>query len=243
MALDIWTTDPDNKPEARKTFSDDTVGRLHSGYMETSGKKSYPVALTEWRVSTGDRTVADAVGQLFGGTPVENEESTSENFIDVYTEAGKVPVIIEADGIYSDMKQWSNQKLVHHCTGTKFLSHPFDESKIGEPCGCPQLFAERKEMAKNGMGPNPAIKVTFRFADDPELGLFNWQTGSWTLAAVLHEAEDALDRIGQGSAVLAEIELEGVSYVAKKGKMKGKTVEYTKPVLSIKKSYNDAIAD
>lgn len=245
MALDIWQTDPDNKPEPRKSFSDDTVGRLHSGYSEYSEKaqKMVPVALTEWRVSTGDPSVADAVSQLLGGTPVEDKESTSENFIDVYTKQGAVNAIIDADGIYSDMKQWSNGKLVHHCTGTKFLSHPFDEKKVGEACGCPSLFAERKEAAKNNMGPNPAIKVMFRLADDPELGLFNWQTGSWTLAAVLHEAEGALESVGKGGPVLATIALEEVSYVAKKGKMKGKTVEYTKPVLSVVKSYNDAIAD
>ncbi|MGY5131290.1 recombination directionality factor [Streptomyces nigrescens] len=245
MALDIWKTDPDNKPEPRKTYSDDTVGRLHSGYMEkaTDDKKAYPVALSEWRFSTGEKVVADAVAELFGGTPVEDEESTSENFIDVFTEQGRLQIVIEADGIYSDMKQWSNGKLVHHCTGTTFLSHPFDESKIGQPCGCPTLFAERKEAAKNNMGPNPAITVTFRLAQDTELGKFKWQTGSWTLAAVLHEAEDALERIGNGGPVLAEVELEEVSYVAKKGKMKGKTVEYTKPVLTVRKSFNDAIAD
>lgn len=245
MALDIWKTDPDNKPEPRKTSSDDTVGRLHSGYMEPAadGKRAYPVALTEWRVSTGDRTVADAVSQMLGGTPVENEESQNENFIDVFTSAGTVNAVVESGGIYSDMKQWSNGKLVHHCTGTKFLSHPFDENKIGQPCGCPSLFAERKEMAKNGMGPNPAIEVTFRFAEDTELGKFVWKTGSWTLAAVLHEAEDALERNTQNGPALVEIELEEVSYVAKKGKMKGKLVEYTKPVVRVRGSYNDAIAD
>lgn len=245
MALDIWKTDPDNKPAPREDYSDDTVGRFHSGYMEHDEKtgKSYPAPLDEWRVSTGDMTVAKAVAELFGGSPVENEEGANENFIDVYTSAKKVPVIIEADGIESDMKQWVNGKLVHHCTGTKFLSHPSNDKLVGQPCGCPDLFAERKQAANDYMGPNPSITFTFRLADDEALGTFKFVTGSWTLAAVLHEAENALEAVGAGGPVLAHIELEPVSYVAKKGKMKGKTVEYTKPVIKVVKPFAAAVTD
>lgn len=236
--FNLWATDPDNKPKARESFKDDTVGRLHSGYMDESGKKPRPVALSEWRFSTGEKAVSDAVAQLFGGTPVENEESTSENFIDVFTEAVKVPVIIEPDGIQADMKQWINGKLVHHCDGVKFLS---PDDKAGEECGCPSLFAERKQAAKDYQGPNPSITVTFRLADDPELGKFKFVTGSWTLAAVLHEALNDLDRVG--TTALASLELEYVEYTPSKGPMRNKLVSYTKPVIRVIKAYNDAIAD
>jgi hypothetical protein len=240
----IWAGDEDNKPKKRETYSDDTVGRFHSGYSELNDKgKNVPVAISEWRVSTGEKTVADAVAQLFGGTPVENEESTSENFIDVFTEKARVPIILEADGIQWDMKHWVNGKLKHHCDGFEFKSNERDESLIGEPCGCPTLFDERKADAKNDDGPNPAITVTFNLADDPELGRFKFQTGSWTLFKVLHEAEDDLERIGKGGAVLAYLELELVEYTPKKGPMRNKLVSYYKPVVNVVKAYNDAIAD
>jgi hypothetical protein len=234
----IWAQDEENKPKERPTYSDDTVGRLHSGYMDETGRKPRPVALSEWRFSTGDKTVADAVAQLFGGTPAENEESASENFIDIFTEATKLPVIIELDGIDWDMKQWVNGKLTHHCDGFEFKS---PEEKSGEPCGCPTLFAERKQAAKDYQGPNPSITVTFRLADDPELGKFKFQTGAWTLMKVLHEAEDALDRVGQ--TAFGELELEYVEYTPTKGPMRNKLVSYTKPVINIVKAYGAAIAD
>jgi hypothetical protein len=236
--FNLWATDPENKPKVRESFKDDTVARLHSGYMDETGKKARPVALSEWRFSTGEKAVADALAQLFGGTPVENEESTSENFIDVFSEAVKVPVIIEPDGIYADMKQWINGKLVHHCDGVTFLS---PDEKTGEKCGCPALFAERKQAAKDYQGPNPSITVTFRLADDPELGKLKFVTGSWTLAAVLHESLNDLDRVG-GTA-LGSLELEYVEYTPTKGPMRNKLVSYTKPVIRIVKSYNDAIAE
>ncbi|MFD3904122.1 hypothetical protein HXS80_15940 [Streptomyces sp. CB04723] len=239
----IWAGDEENKPKARQTYADDTVGRLHSGYSETNEKGNLvPVALSEWRFSTGEKTVADAVAQLFGGTPVENEESTSENFIDVFTSKSRIPVVIEADGIDWDMKLWWNNKLKHHCDGFDFLSHK-DEDMIGQPCGCPTLFDERKAAAKEGDAPNPAQTVTFSLADDPELGRFKFQTGSWTLFKVIHEAEDDLERIGQGGAVLAYLELELVEYTPKKGPMRNKLVSYYKPVINVVKSYDAAIAE
>ncbi|AFU62220.1 recombination directionality factor [Streptomyces phage TG1] len=236
--FNLWATDPENKPKPRQTFSDDAVGRLHGGYMDTTGRKPKPVALSEWRFSTGDKVVADALAQLFGGTPAENDDTDSEHFIDVFTEAKRVPVIVEPDGIEADMKQWVNGKLIHHCDGVKFLS---PDDKRGDLCGCPSLFAERKAAAKDYQGPNPSIKVTFRLADDPELGKFTYSTGSWTLAAVLHEALNDLDRIGE--TAYGYVELEYVEFIPSRGPMRGKTVSYTKPVLKFVKPYNDAIAD
>ncbi|MFE6159826.1 hypothetical protein ACFQ7F_13045 [Streptomyces sp. NPDC056486] len=244
MALDIWKTDPENKPEPRKVYSDDSNGRFAFGYMEKDETgKTYPATLSEWKFSTGDKNVADAVAQLLGGTPVENEETTNENFIEVFTSAESLDVIIPADGIESDMKQWVNGKLTHHCTGSVFLSHPSNEKLVGQPCNCPALFAERKQAANDYMGPKPSITVAFRLADDEGLGKFKFVTGSWSLAERLHEAENALASVGEGGPVLANLTLEEVSYVAKKGKMKGKTVEYTKPAIHIVKPFNDAIAD
>lgn len=246
MAMAIWETDPENKPEKRQDYSDDTVGRLHSGYMdETDPRKPKPVALTKWRFSTGEKPVGDAAAELFGGTPVENENPDVENFIDVFTDATKVPVIIEpgTNGIDSDMKEWRNGKLVHHCDGVRFLSHLSNPAKVGDECGCPKLFAERKQAAKDFMGPSPSITVHFRLAEDPALGLFKYQTSSWTLAKILHEAEEAVETVGQGSPVFGFLELEYVEFVLTKGKDRGKTVSYTKPVIRIVKKYDDAIAD
>ncbi|WBP87025.1 recombination directionality factor [Kitasatospora cathayae] len=228
MALRIFDTDPEAKPKPR--FTDDTVGRFHSG----KAVDNVPVALSEWRVSTGDPEVADAIAQLFGGSPVELE-TTSENYISVETDQPKVLVVLDGPkAIHADMKLWNRSKLVHHCDGVEFLS---PEEKRGSRCGCPELFAERKQAAKDYMGPSPSISITFRLADDYELGKFRFQSGSWSLAEVLHEYEAALARI-DGEA-LAELTLELVEYTTKKGR----AVSYYKPVLKVLKSYADAIAD
>ncbi|MFB8107294.1 hypothetical protein ACFC3O_31565 [Streptomyces sp. NPDC056007] len=232
--LTIFDTDPNAKPKPKQTFSDDTVGRFHSG-RQVDGQ---PEALSEWRISTGDPVVAKSVAQLFGGEPIETE-STGENFIDVFTDRETVLVILDGpEAIYADLKLWNRNKLVHHCDGSAFLS---PDEKKGKPCGCPELFAERKEAAKDFLGPSPSISVTFRLADDPELGKFKFQSGSWVMASVLHEYVNALAAV-DGPA-LAELTLELVEFTIKKGKNKGLNVSYYKPVVKVLKSYNDAVAD
>ncbi|MFJ8386233.1 hypothetical protein ACIQ9Q_17245 [Streptomyces sp. NPDC094438] len=232
--MTIFATDPNAKPKPRQTFSDDTVGRFHSG----RSVDGVPETLEEWRITTGDPAVAQAVAQLFGGEPIETD-SPSENHIDIFTDRNSVPVVLDGpDSIYADMKLWNRNKLVHHCDGSLFLS---PEEKAGKPCGCPELFAERKEQAKDFLGPSPSITITFRLADDPELGSFKFQSGSWTLAAVLHEYENALTAV-DGSA-LADLSLELVEYTIKKGPNKGRNVSYVKPVVTVLKAYDDAVAD
>lgn len=228
MAIRIFETDPNAKPKA--TFSDDTVGRFHGGKQENG----IPVALPDWRVTTGDPDVAAAITQLLGGEAVETD-STSENFIEILTERDKVKVVLSGpDAISSDLKLWNGSALIHHCDGVEFLSP--DEDR-GKPCRCPALMDDRKAAAKSKRGPAPSIAVTFRLAEDYDLGLFKLQTGSWKLAEVLHEVENALDKIG-GEA-LCSLELELVEYTTKKGR----DVSYRKPVIRVLKSFNEAIAE
>ncbi|MFF3552924.1 hypothetical protein ACFYXL_05850 [Streptomyces tsukubensis] len=228
MALRIFETDPDARPE--DNFSDDTVGRFHGGKQVDN----LPVALAEWRVTTGDPEVASAVAQLMGGTPVETE-STSENFIEILTEREKVLVVLSgADAISSDLKLWNGSALIHHCDGVEFLSPEEDK---GKPCRCPALMEDRKAAHKAKRGPGPSISVMFRLAEDYDLGLFRLQTGSWKLAEVLHQVENALDKIG--GEVLCSLELEHVEYTTKKGR----DVSYRKPVIRVLKSWNDAVTE
>lgn len=230
MALRIFETDPDALPKG--SFSDDTVGRFHSGRQDEDG---VPVALSHWRMTTADPKVAEAIAQLFGGSPVVDDESPAENNIEVQTDKTKVLVILDGpESVTSDMKLWNSGNLVHHCDGVEYLSP--DDLK-GRPCTCPPLMEDRKAAAKRKMGPSPSINVTFKLADDPELGTFRFQTGSWKMAEVLHEYDNALTRVG--GPALVELGLEHVEYTTRKGR----DVSYYKPVLKVLKSYNDAIAD
>lgn len=95
-------------------------------------------------------------------------------------------------------------------------------------------FQERKKKGQDGIGPVPQIEVYFRLADNPDLGIFKFQTGSWSLASdiVREDTERKLNDIG--GKTRATIGLEEVSFVANNGPRAGQTISYTKPVLRLR---------
>lgn len=222
VAVRIFETDPESRPKARSVS--DIVGRFRSGRVE--GR--VPVALDAWRVTTGDPEVASAVSDLMGGD-VEEWDTQGEDSLEVLTDSEAVKVVIAGpDAIESDLKLWGmNGTIIHHCDGVEFL----DEDRRGQPCGCPELLSERKDLAREGRGPKPDTRIVFRLAAAPHLGQFELRSGSWDLVRVLHEYLDELEDVG--GPALVTLRLEEVSFKPKRGPRKGKAVSYRKPSLKV----------
>lgn len=234
----IWDADPDAAPKERPSFADDVVGRFRSGRLVRLGKTDTPEALNEWRVTTGDPVVADRIAALYGGESEEWETDKEDN-LQVLTDTASVQIIIEPDGVDASFKQFvPGAGMTHHCDGFTYLSP--DEDK-GEPCGCPSLIAERKLKASQQRGPKPSVDVTFRLADEPELGVFRFNSGSWKLVEALGGLFRDLDTNGNAtSPVRASLTIENVSYVPQKGPRAGQTVSYNKPVIKVFGAYTTA---
>lgn len=225
MALRIFgQDDPATTAAPRRSFADDIVGTFRSGYQI----KGRPQALDAWRVTSDDAAVTDKLGQALGGETQE-WDSKKDDIYEVFTDARKVDVILHGPkALRQRMVLWSrNGKVI------------FESDGAVQPDGTPDPdadlpLAERKQKARDGIGPEPNIEVTFRLADDPDLGIFRFRTGSWSMATDL--ARDAVDAELEeiDGPTLATLELEQVSFVAKNGPRAGQTVSYTKPRLRVK---------
>lgn len=245
----IWDADPDSAPQERTSFENDIVGRFRSGRLVKAGGKEFPESLNEWRVTTGDPSVAEKVAALFGGD-VESWETDKEDNLQVLTDAKTVQIIIVPDGVDASFKQFiPGVGLTHHCDGFTYLSP--DEDK-GQKCQCPPLIAERKLKAQQGRGPKPSVDIEFRLLDDPDLGKFRFNSGSWKLVEALGPLFADLDRYGnagdeengvEGKPVRASLTIENVTYVPKKGRMAGQTVSYNKPVVKVLGVYVEDAAE
>lgn len=234
MSLKIFGKDGPKKDGG--SFSDDVVGRFRSGHQVESGRgKKKPIALQEWRVTTGDPVVAARVQELLGGDePVEWEASGEDN-LEVFTEAPEVEIVLEKpSSLRQAMILWGrNGKMIYKSDGATIL-YPEDRKGDEDP-QADQSFQERKAAAKEGTGAEPQIEVYFRLADDPDLGIWKFQSGSWSMVSDLsynETQEEIEDLFADGAkSVLATLRLEEVSFEAKNGPMAGKTVTFTKPVL------------
>ena len=224
MKVRIFETDPNAAPKKRMTFPDDVVGRVRSGKM-VNGR---PVGLSTWRITTGDPDVATAVVNAFGGEVAEWETSKEDN-LEVITETDTLPVIISSpEAISARLVLWGMGGVpIHECDGVAFL----DEDRRGQPCGCPELLAERKAAAKRGHGPKPDVQVRFKLANDPELGEFRFHSASWDFLTYLHIYQEELEAVG--GPAKCDLVLEHVSFVPKSGDMAGRQVSYRRPVLRV----------
>lgn len=231
MALKIFGDS--GQPQAKKSFSDDIVGRFRSGYVANNR----PVALTEWRVTTGDPEVAEKLADLLGADEAQTWDAAGEDNLEIYGKESSVDIILEgAKAIRQQMVLYSRKGLIYASDG-ETITYPSERK--GEPD--PQAgedFQTRKAKAKDGTGAEPKIEVFFRLASDPELGIFKFQSGSWSMVSDLayHNVEDQIaDLVADGvDKIAASLTLEEVVFTAKSGPRAGKEVRYTKPVLSIK---------
>jgi hypothetical protein len=235
MALKIFGDNPETAQKPRQRFADDIVGRFRSGH-QLNGR---PAALKEWRVTTGDPEVADVLHEILGGDAPQEWEAKGEDNIEVFTASKSVAIILEGEkSLRQKMVLWNRAgKLIQSGDG-QVIEYP--EERRGEPDPDAHLsFQERKQRARDGFGAEPQIEVYFRLADDEDLGIFKFQTGSWSMASDLayNDVEgDLADAVAdsENGRAKAVLELEEVSFVAKNGPRAGQTVTYTKPVLKIK---------
>jgi hypothetical protein len=229
LALKIFGTDPESQPKPRQRFADDVVGRFRSGHT-LNGR---PAALEDWRVTTGDPEVAKAIFDILGGDAPQEWDAKGEDNLEVFTASNKVAVILEGEkALRQSMILWGrNGKMISKSDG--------ETMEDGTPDPDAELsFAERKKKGQDGIGPVPQIEVYFRLAEEPDLGIFKFQTGSWSMASDLaaNDVEgDLRDYVADSETgkVRATLELEPVNFTIKKGPNAGRNVSYTKPVLEI----------
>ena len=179
------------------------------------------MALTEWRFTTGDPDVAQAIAEKFGGSPKTWETSTEES-LEVMTDTTSLPIHLTA--IQSEFVLWGRGNTpIRSCNGET------QKDDACSACVCPRDLKEHKEAARAGSACQPSVRATFRLLDLPDLGLWRFNSASWQLASAVNEAEAALAAAGGEADGVLRLEL--VEYTTKNGR----NVSYTKPIIEVAK--------
>lgn len=202
--------------------SSELVGRFRSGYQADNR----PVALKEFRVTTGDPEVASAIAELLGADeePSKWDTKTDEN-IQVFTTTKSVDIIVDGEGaIRATLVLWGQGGKIVETDGT----HVYDDdgNLTDEECSftAGKTRDELKRLHRAKKGPGPSLQAYFTLADGPELGKFKFFSGSWS----------SLDNFAEESDRLAELEgpqrytleLKPVEF-----EKDGEKIQFTKPVL------------
>lgn len=238
MALDIddlFEADPESERKRKtNTFTVDYDAEMKGGYFDATEKKVKN--LTEFLFKFNNPDTASAFAELFAGTPVEDENSSRQFNIDLFSSAGEVEGFLSADNIVCDMRKIEMGKLTHHCTGAKFLSHPLDKSLIGTPCGCPKTLKQRKAAANAGIGPSPYIEFKFRLAKDEEFKV-KYDSKSWNLLKEIRGIVGEIIAAGKGGDAWVSFSKEPISWENDKGESLSAVI----PKVEVKGSYAQAV--
>ncbi|MET9059841.1 hypothetical protein ABZX99_18700 [Streptomyces antibioticus] len=198
----------------------DPVGRFHVARQQ-DGR---PIAVSAWRATTENPAVADAVGGLYGGVP-QMLDAGDEHVVEVLTRRDHIPVLLGGRGAVSlRMVMRGAGETFHVCDGTRFLE---PTGARGSLCGCPASLADRKAAAQAGRGPTPEVRIGFRLADLPELGVFSLVSTSWELAGELPALAAALDATAVPAVGVLRCEL--VEFTTRSGI----AVSYRRPAVEL----------
>ena len=220
-------------PAGPHPLNDDVVGRFRSGYQ----LNDRPAALTEWRVTTGDPEVAAAIYDLLGGDAPQEWPAKGEDNLEVFTASKEIEVIIDSPkSVRQRLVLWGrNGKPIYTTDGeTKDDGTPDPDSHLS--------LQERKQRSRDGVGPTPDVEVYFRLTALPDLGVFQFRTGAWSLVQDWVWTDMKSQLVEVAGPIAAVLVLEQVSYTAKNGPKTGRLIEYVKPALTVRGPYSSRAA-
>lgn len=241
MALNIFRSAEDANPGGSKKQFEDVVGSFRAGFAENGTPKS----LDEWRVTTGDPEVADAVHALLGGDPPREWETKGEESLEVYTEAKSVFVVLDSPSSVRQrfIQRNRNGEIVYTSDGA------MKDDGERDPHASLSLD-ERLKLAQDGLGPALETTIWFKLDDSngqvqlgatmrgaSEIGKFRYSSTGKSIGKQVDRdqvEQEISDLIADGATgVRAKLEIEHVSFTAKSGPRAGKLVEYNTAKLKI----------
>lgn len=247
MALNIFRDNEAVGEKSAKQF-EGVVGSFRAGFLD--GKE--PKSLDEWRVTTGDPEVADAIHALLGGEAPAEWETKGEEALEVYTSAKSVSIVLEGPNAVRQRFIQRNKagEVVFTSDGAMRSDGERDaHASLG--------LEERLKLATDGMGPDLETTVWFKLADSygeitlggsralpGDLGKFRYNSTGKSIGRQVDrdQIEAQIEELcsdyehefpGRPVPIKATLKIEKVSFTAKTGARAGKLVEFNTAVLKI----------
>lgn len=236
MALNIFRTAEEQSGGTKEKRYADIVGSFRAGYAE-DGK---PKSLNEWRVTTGDPEVADAIHKLLGGEPPAEWDTKGEESLEVYTEAKSVVVVLDSNSVRQRFVQRNrNSEIVYTSDGA------MKDDGERDPHANLSLD-ERLKLASDGLG--PALETTIWFTLDDsvgdvtiggepgkagDLGKFRYSSTGKSIGKQVDRDQIEAQLEDADGPTRAKLTIEHVSFTAKTGPRAGKLVEYNTAAIKL----------
>lgn len=191
--------------------SSEPVGRFHYATLLRNRLQ----VITSWQVSADDYQVRARVADLLGRA----SQDIGADILSITTETTTIEVILHGPGALR--LRWCRDGC-RTCDGKVQSDNGTQRS-----CMCPPSLPERRTATRHGRGCEPRVEVFFRLAQDPDLGVFTFASGSWSLTEQVINARISLQADSQPTR--ARLSLQRTLHRL----YSGRTLAYTRPVLAV----------
>ncbi|GAB3693435.1 recombination directionality factor [Nocardiopsis oceani] len=203
------------------------LGRLRSGYTDTSGKRPRPVRSATWIVTSHSAEYCEAAVGMWGGTVEKwNPQGAGAEQYRVITEAAAVDAILPpGDPLSQYYESWSRGGCARRCDGeTELLSD--------SPCLCRAQWGEDFHATVSVR--DGACQMTTRLGvilpDLPDVGVWRMETHSYYAANEISAAVDLLKgQLGTSAMIPVRLRIEPRTRVAG-----GKTKQFPVTVVELR---------
>lgn len=188
------------------------VGRIRIGEtVPAANGKTRPAKLSEFRITSPDRSLLDQISALYGGV-VESWQPQGGGApqFEVKTSASELPVMVPPQSVTQFLEHWSGGGCQRRCTGEINLL-------TGDECLC---------SSEDSMICKPTTRLSLLLRDVRSIGTFRLESHGWNAVAELPGMADLL--ASAGGYVPARLYLKPVRQVSG-----GKTKDFYVPALAV----------
>lgn len=181
------------------------LGRLRTGYTDTSGDKPRPVRSNTWIVTSHAEHYVQAAAEQWGGT-VEQWQPLGNGAAQwrVITEASSLDAILPpGDPLSQSYELWSRGGAQRRCDG-------MTESLSDQPCMCRAQWGEGfHEVAPRDAACKMTTRLNVMLPDLPDIGAWRVETHSFYSANEMAAAVDMLKGgIGESALIPVRLRIE-----------------------------------
>lgn len=189
------------------------VGIIRTGEKRktSDGKKEYPAALDNFRLTSANKSLLEIAAKEYGGEvrPWEGHPGQYE----LYTETNTLKAIISTKPVGGDgdteslsqhWERWAGNTCTHRCDGCKVKmwqqvgtergKPKYD--RIERPCQCDHDDPDFSELAAKGKACKLTSRLSVILPSMPALGLWRLNTGSMQFASEVDALIEMIDRLG-----------------------------------------------
>lgn len=173
------------------------LGRLRSGYTDTSGAKPRPVRSETWILTSHNEDYVKAAATLWGGTPEKWQPlGAGAQQYRVITETNAIDALMPpGDPLSQTAEMWNKGGCVRRCDG-------ITEQLTDSPCLCVAQFGSDFYMQPKDKRCNTTTRLSLILPQMPDVGVFRAETHGFYAANEIAATVDVIRSATGGNSLV-----------------------------------------